>query len=422
MQKIKDKERITILNALRAGVVPPVGLRHIQVGRAQEIAEIVKDLDHLTNGGSTIRFVVGDFGAGKSFFLTLCKLMAHEKRMVVIQGDITTERILCASDGRARALLTELLKNMSCRSRPEGNALKFVIESWIGNLLDANPEPTPVDFQKALSSLSNLTLSQDFAKVLYIYLQAYRSQDDVKLEQCLKWIRAEYETRTEAKSDLGVSKIVEDSDFYNMLKLMGAFTKLAGFSGFVVLVDELAVLVRQRAPLRNKNYETLLTIINDCLQGSFEGIGFLFGATGEAVEDREKGLFSYGALETRLGGNRYAKDGIRDLSGPVMRLDSLSKEELMVLLHKLRSIDANFEAGAHLIDDPGIQAFFDQTMSTLGAAAHLSPRDIIKDYLNLFAVLRAAPGKSWRDFIGSGTAVTRSSPEASQGLVKLRVE
>jgi hypothetical protein len=420
LNKLKEKERTQIINALRAGVVPTIGLRHIQVGRAQEVAEIVKDLDHIGNGGATIRFVSGGFGAGKSFFLTLTKLMAHEKRLLVLNADITTERILCSSDGKARGLLTELLKNMSHRSKSEGGGLKSLIETWISNFTQQNSNPTENDFYKALSPLSHLPLCQGFATVLSKYLKAFKEDDLAGTEKCLKWFRAEYENKTEAKNELGVSRIIEDGDLYDVLKIYAGFSKLSGFGGLLIAIDELAVLVRQRSPQRSKNYETLLTIINDCLQGNVENIGFIFGATAEAIENKERGLYSYGALETRLSPNKFANGTIKDLTGPVLGLSPLSKEELFVLLTRLRDIHSNFDATKHVLPDNGVQGFFAHIFSRMGAEAHLNPRDVIKEYLGLLTILENNPEKKWSDLLPN-IKIQHSTDENSD-LVKLQVE
>lgn len=417
--KIKDRERNQLVNALRTGVVPVFGLHHIQVGRAKEIGEIVKDLDLVSSGGSSVRFISGEFGAGKSFFLTLTKLMAHEKKMVVLNADITTERILCSADGKSRALLTELLKNLSHKSKPEGGGLKSLVEAWIAKFTSVNSKPTENDFHKGLETLSHLTLCSDFSKVLYTYLNAFQEGDLGKIEKCLKWMRAEYETKTEAKADLGVGRIIEDSDFYDVLKLYSGFSILAGFKGMLVCVDELAVLIRLRAPQRSKNYETLLTIINDCLQGSVSNLGFVFGATAEAIQNREKGLFSYGALQTRLSGSTFAREGVRDLTGPVIPLFPLEKEEIYVLLTKLRDIHHNFDDKKSPFPDEGIKAFFNHLYSKMGAEQYLNPRDVIRELLSMLAILDAEPGKDWKDFLSTVTVAQKYDPNADEDLVSL---
>lgn len=417
--KLKDKERTQIVNALRAGVVPTLGLKHIQVGRSQELNEIVKDLDHIVNDGSTIRFIAGEFGAGKSFFLTLTKLMAHEKKILVINADITIDRILFSSNGKARALLTELLKNMSHKSKPEGGGLKSLIETWISKFNSTNVEASANSFLKALEPVSHLPLCHDFAAVLYRYMVAYKHDDLETIEKALKWFRAEYETKTEAKNDLGVNRIIDDSDFYDVIKLYAGFSKLAGFSGMLVIIDELAALIRQKAPQRNKNYEALLMIINDCLQGHVSNIGFVFGATTEAIQNRERGLYSYGALETRLATHKFADNSIRDLTGPVLSLLTLSKEELFVLLTKLRNIYANFDESKYLLNEDGIKGFFSQVYSRIGAEKHLNPRDVIKEFLSLIAILESNPEKKWNDLI---TQVKVVPSVDNSGLVQLEVD
>lgn len=420
MLKLKEKERTQIINALRAGVVPSIGLRHIQVGRVLELNEVVKNLDLINDGGATVRFVSGEFGSGKSFFLNLAKLMAHEKKLVVVNGDITPDRILCASDGKARSLLTELFKNLSYKSKPDGGGLKSVVETWISKFKENNPNPTENSFYQALSSLSHLSLCQDFSKVLFRYLQAFDGNDLATIEKCLKWIRAEYETKTEAKNDLSVNRIIEDADFFDVLKLFAGFVRLAGFSGLLVLIDEVAVLVRLRTPQRHKNYETLLAIINDCLGGSAQGIGFIFGATSDSIENRDKGLYSYGALETRLAQTKFHGKDIKDLTGTVIPLAALTREELYVLLSKIREIYANGDESKVLLPDDGLKAFFVQVYSVMGADVHLNPRDVIKGFLGTLATLESNPGMKWSDLISQVKVDVSKDPD--EELVRLQVD
>lgn len=418
MLKLKEKERTQIINALRAGVVPTIGLRHIQVGRVQELNEIVKNLDLINDGGSTVRFVSGEFGAGKSFFLTLAKLIAHEKRLVVVNADITPDKILCASDGKTRALITELFKNLSYKSKPDGGALKSIVETWISKFKESNPNPTENSFYQALSSLSHLALCQDFSKVLFRYLQAFEANDLPTIEKCLKWMRAEYETKREARNDLEVNRIIEDADFFDVLKLFSGFVKLGGFGGLLVLIDEIAVLVRLRAPQRHKNYEMLLAIINDCLSGSAQNIGFVFGATSDSIENREKGLYSYGALETRLAQTTFHNQTIKDLTGTVIPLSTLTREELYVLLSKLREIYANGDPSKILLPDEGLKGFFEQVYSVMGADSHLNPRDVIKGFLGTLATLDGHPNVKWTDLISK--VRVEVSKDTDEDLVRIQ--
>ena len=344
--------------------------------------------------------------------------MAHEKKLLVMNADITTERILCSSDGKTRSLLTELIKNISHKSKTEGGGLKNVIETWISNFIATNPTPNENDFYRALEAISHLPLCQTFASVLFKYLSAFREGNLVDMEKCLKWFRAEYETKTEAKNEIGVNRIIEDGDFYDVLKIFAGFSKLAGFSGLLVAIDELAVLIRQKAPQRSKNYETLLSIINDCLQGHVEHIGFVFGATTEAIENKERGLFSYGALETRLSSSKFASGSIKDLTGPILQLTPLSKEELYVLLMRLRDIHSNFEETKRVLPDEGVKGFFSHVFSYMGAEAHLNPREVIREYMGLLTILENNPEKKWFELLN--VKDSQNAPLAG-GLVKLQV-
>ena len=133
---------------------------------------------------------------------------------------------------------------------------------------------------------------------------------------------------------------------HDYLKLWAGFVRLAGYKGLVVNVDELVVLSHRLSNTiaRNKNYEALLRIINDCLQGRAQGIAFVFAGTDECIEDRRRGLFSYEALATRLAPNRFAQDGRQDWSSPVIKLSSLSPEDCFVLLNNIRRVHAGADA------------------------------------------------------------------------------
>lgn len=131
--KITSRERNAIIQSLAAGVVPAIGLHHIQVGRRDEVGAIIKDLALVEQGSSTVRFIVGRFGSGKTFFLNLVRNVALKRKFVVIQADITTERRLHGSGGQARSLFSELMRNLSTQSRPEGGALPNLVERWIGD-------------------------------------------------------------------------------------------------------------------------------------------------------------------------------------------------------------------------------------------------------------------------------------------------
>ena len=392
--KIKAKEKNAIIESLKAGLVPKIGLQHIQVGRADELKEIIKDYALIADGGAKIRFIIGDYGCGKTFFLTLSKLIAHEKNLVVLSADITTEKVLCSSSGKSKKLFSELIANMSTKTKPDGGALRTIIEKWASKILQDCENGEHIDEKSNYSKLLPLekyVACYDFSKVLTTYINAYQEDDEIKMSQALKWLRAEYATKTDAKTDLGVRTIIDDNNFYEYLKLFAGFVRLAGYAGLIVNIDELAVLARLQSATRNKNFERILNIINDSMQGAAEYLGFLFGGTPEFLEDKYRGMYSYKALETRLADNPFAKEGLRDLTGPVIRLENLSQEELYILFLNIRNVFAEYDETKYLVTEKDIQVFMQWLMNRLGAKSFLSPRESNKAFIGLLTQLENYP-------------------------------
>jgi len=406
--KIREKERAAILSSLGAGVVPSIGLHHIQVGRKPELEALITDLQRVENGGAAVRFVVGRFGSGKSFFLNLVRTVAMERRLVVAHADITTERRLTGSGGVARSLFSELTRNVATRSRPEGGALGNVVERWITDLAHEihSNGGTDVDVQSrmvdALKPLQDLVSGYDFAGVLTAYYRGHAEHNQELQTAAVRWLRGEYTTKTEARRDLGVRTIIDDESIYDYLKLLAAFVRLAGYTGLLVCLDELVVLSHRlnNRTSRDRNYEAILRIVNDCLQGSVEGLMFLFAATDDCLTDPRRGLFSYEALATRLAENRFARDGLVDLSGPVIRLDNLRPEDCYVLLTNIRRVFTRGENDEAVIPDAGIERYLASCHERMGAAYFQTPRETIKDFVGLLNVLEQNPGADWASLIG----------------------
>ena len=402
---IKPRERDAILQALRAGVVPKLGLQHIQVGRAREIEEMIKDIARIGGGGAGVRFIIGEYGAGKTFFLNLVRLVALERKLVVVSADLGPSRRLYATDGQARSLFNELARNIATRTKPEGGALASIVERFIANALSAAHENGPeLDdvIQQRLAPLQDLVAGFDFATVLAHYSRAYDQGDDAGKAAALRWLRAEYSTRTDARVALGVRDIIDDARVYDYLKLLAAFVKLAGYDGLLVVLDEMVNLYKlTNAQARNSNYEQILHIVNDVLQGSASQIGFLMGGTPEFLMDTRRGLYSYPALQSRLAENGFARDGLLDLSGPVIRLQNLSPEDLFVLLRNIRNVFASGNPGDFLVPDEALVRFMEHCSKKIGDAYFRTPRNSVTAFVNLLSVLEQNPGTRWQDLVGS---------------------
>ncbi len=416
---IKAKDRDVILQALSAGVVPRVGLRHVQVGRAGEISALVRDIDRIADGGSALRFVIGEYGAGKTFFLNLVRMIALEKKLVTVHADLAPDRRIHASAGQARGLYAEAVRNLSTRVKPDGSALGGVVEKFVTECIkDAGQRSVPVDrvIDERLAHIQELTSGYDFAEVLKAYWRGSEDNDEVRKAAALRWLRGEYSTKTEARQALGVRTIIDDGEVYDGIKLLSAFVRLAGYGGLLVVFDEMVNLYKlQSSQARNQNFEQILRIVNDVLQGSASGLGFLFGGTPEFLMDTRRGLYSYQALQSRLQENTFATGGLVDLSGPVLRLQSLTPEELLVLLSNLRNVFALGDPARHLVPDEALPAFMAHCSQRIGEAYFRTPRNTIKAFVQLLSVLEQNPGARWQDLIGGvDVAADIGDPEESE--------
>lgn len=414
--RIRPRERDAIVASLRAGMVPRVGQQHIQVGRAAEVQATVRDVDRIADGGAGCRFVIGEYGSGKTFFLHLVRSIALERRLVAVHADLTPDRRLHAASGQARALYAELMRNLATRARPDGGALSSVVERFVTRALDeANASGgDPADtIRSRLASLAELTGGYDFATVVGAYWRGYDSGDERLRADAVRWLRGEFTSRVDARAALGVRTIVDDATFYDHLKLMACFVRMAGFSGLLVCLDEMANLHKiTGAAVRNANYEQVLRIVNDTAQGTVEHLGFLFGGTPEFLMDPRRGLFSYPALASRLAPNRFASAERVDHTGPVIRLGSLTPEDVYVLLTKLRHVYANGDPARYLVPDEALTAYMAHCATRLGDAYFRTPRETIRGFLDLLALLEQHTDLHWSDLVRTVDFPAHADPEA----------
>lgn len=414
-ETIRPKDRDAVLQSLRAGVVPRRGQQHVQVGRADEVKGVLQDIERVSDGGSALRFVIGEYGSGKTFFLFLVRSIALEKRLVTLNADLTPDRRLQAAGGQARALYSELVRNMSTRARPDGGALPSVVERFVTSALaDAQGRSVSpaIVIRERLSDLSEMVGGYDLAEVLAAYWRGYDTGDETLKSSAIRWLRGEFSTRSEARKALGVRSIVDDESLYDHLKLLARFVRLAGYGGLLVCLDEMVNLYKMHhTSSRNANYEQILRILNDSLQGIAVGLGFLFGGTPEFLMDTRRGLYSYSALQSRLAQNTFARDGLVDLSGPILRLTNLSPEDLFVLLGKIRHIQAAGDTSRYVIPDEGLTAFMEHCSKRIGEAYFRTPRSTIVAFVNLLAVLEQNPGTTWSSLLGQVDVASDRNPD-----------
>ena len=404
MANIRPRERSAIIQSLRAGVTPRIGLEYIQVGRVNEVKALIEDLDNIEQGGSAFRIIIGDFGAGKSFFLQLIRYIALEKGMVVINADMSPDRRLFASNGQARNLYKELARNLATRAHPEGNAMIPLVEKFITEqrrVAEAEGKDVERVIKDKLNSLSELVDGYDFAQVIAAYWKAYNEGNEDLKNNVIRYLRGEYTSRADARRDLGVRAIVEDNNVYDHIKLLARFVTQAGYKGLLVNLDEVVNLYKlpsQRA--RSSNYEQVLRILNDCLQGSAESLGFLLGGTPEFLMDQRKGLYSYEALHSRLAENTFAQiANVVDYHSPILMLQNLSPEEIYVLLCNIRNVFAGGNKDKYILPDEALKAFLEHCSKNIGDAYFRTPRNTIKAFVDLLSIVEQNPDLSWQSLI-----------------------
>ena len=415
-QKRRVPKRIAqiVLNSLKGGVVPRIGLPYITVGRKAEIEALLHDVDVIQEGGASFRFIVGRYGSGKSFLLQTIRNYVMDKKFVVVDGDLSPERRLQGSKGQGLATYRELIQNLSTKTRPEGGALTLILDRWINSVQTqvvsegiASDDPkfeAAVD-QKiygVISSLNELVHGFDFAKLLNMYYHAYMSGDDETKAKVVKWFRGEYSHKTEAKKDLGVDIIISDSDWYEYLKLFATFFRQAGYAGLMIMIDELVNIYKiPNAISRQYNYEKILTMYNDTLQGKAKYLGIIMCGTPQAVEDRRRGVYSYEALRSRLASGKFAQESARDMYAPVIRLEPLTAEEMLVLTEKLADMHANLYGYERTITDNDLAQFIKIEYARVGADTNITPREIIRDFIELLDIVWQNPDKKITDLLNS---------------------
>lgn len=401
---IRPKERDAVVQSLRAGVVPRTGQHLIQVGRMREIETLVSDMVRIADGGSSFRLVIGEYGAGKTFFLNLVRSIAMEKKLVVASADLNPDRRLHASGGQARSLYAELMRNLATRTKPDGGALGGIVEKFIATAKSEAKETgrsTEAVIRQNLEHLTELVNGYDFADVVAAYYRGFEEGNEQLKSDAVRWLRGEFTTKTDAKAALGVRTYVDDAAVYDQIKLMARFVRLAGFSGLLVSLDELVNLYKlSNTQARNANYEQILRILNDSLQGTAVGLGFTLGGTPEFLLDTRRGLYSYPALQSRLAQNTFSSSELVDFSGPTVRLSSLSPEDFYVLLQKLRHVYAAGDATKYLLPDQGIASFMEHCSKRIGETYFRTPRTTITSFINLLAVLEQNPGTQWQTLLG----------------------
>ena len=396
--RVPKRVAAVILNSLKGGVVPRIGLPYITVGREVEIRALLTDLSLIADGGASFRFLVGRYGAGKSFLLQTIRTHAMGEGFVVADADLSPERRLQGGQGQGLATYRELIRNISTKTRPEGGALNLILDRWVASCADA--DESAVNAQ--LAPLEEMVHGFDFSRMLRRYRAAVSEGDKEAMSRVTKWIRGEYRTKSEARAELGSSTIISDDDWYDYVKLIARFLVCSGYKGMLVLIDELVNLYKiPNAITRQYNYEKILTMYNDTLQGKAQYLGMIMGGTPTSIEDRRRGVFSYEALRSRLAQGRFAREDLKDMLAPIIRLQPLTYEELLVLIEKLMQIHAGYFGWTPTLTENDLVDFLKIEFGRVGADTHLTPREVIRDFIELLDILCQNPDANVAELLQS---------------------
>lgn len=396
--RVPKRVAAVILNSLKGGVVPRIGLPYITVGREVEIRALLTDLSLIADGGASFRFLVGRYGAGKSFLLQTIRTHAMGEGFVVADADLSPERRLQGGQGQGLATYRELIRNISTKTRPEGGALNLILDRWVASCADV--DESAVNAQ--LAPLEEMVHGFDFTRMLRRYRAAVSEDDEEAMSRVTKWIRGEYRTKSEARAELGSSTIISDDDWYDYVKLIARFLVCSGYKGMLVLIDELVNLYKiPNAITRQYNYEKILTMYNDTLQGKAHYLGMIMGGTPTSIEDRRRGVFSYEALRSRLAQGRFAREDLKDMLAPIIRLQPLTYEELLVLIEKLMQIHAGYFGWTPTLTENDLVDFLKIEFGRVGADTHLTPREVIRDFIELLDILCQNPDANVAELLQS---------------------
>ncbi len=433
--KVPKRIATAIINSLKGGVVPRIGLPYITVGREAEISALLHDIDIIADGGASFRFIVGKYGSGKSFLLQVLRNYVMDRNFVVVDADLSPERRLQGTKGQGLATYKELIQNMSTKTRPEGGALTLILDRWISSVQSevATESGLPFDdsafaglvekkIYEVVNALNEMVHGFDFAKLLVLYYRSFIHGDDEQKAKVVKWFRGEYATKTEAKTELGVNIIITDDDWYEYIKLFATFLRKAGYNGLLILIDELVNIYKiPNSITRQYNYEKILTMYNDTLQGKANYLGIVMCGTPQCIEDTRRGVFSYEALKSRLEDGRFRLDGVKDMLAPIIKLPALTYEEMLVLIEKLAAIHAGLFEYEQILTQDDLINFIKIEFGRIGADTNITPREVIRDCIEVLNIVYQNPNVHIADLLGT-QAFAFAKPEIENQAVEKTFE
>ena len=428
LNRVPKRILVSLLESLSAGVVPRMGAPFVAIGREDEVASLLDSLENVSEGGSFMKLIIGRYGSGKSFLMQLVRGYAVEKGYVCCDADLSPERRLYGSKGNGLATYRELVKNMCTKTSPEGGALPVLIAKWISNIrneavISGYTAGSPEFDKEVEKRIHGVTREAegfvggfDFACVVNAFYKGGNVENEQLKANAVKWLRGEYVTRSEARRDLGVSSVINDENWYDYIKLLTFFVRKIGYKGLILFIDECVNLYKITNRIsREANYEKLLSMFNDTLQGNAKGLGIILGGTPMFLEDKRRGLYSYEALKSRLEEGKYGGSGFKNLMGPVIRLERLTDDQLYALVIRVKNLHGQNYGWDVPVTDSQCEGFLKDCLSKEGAASLVTPREIIRDYLNVLNILYQNRDAEFEDIVKVSLSETADRTDSADG-------
>jgi len=414
---VPKRTLITMMNALSSGVVPRRGLEYIAVGRKKETETFVNDLEDTAAGGGAFRFISGRFGNGKSFMTQMIRNYAMDQGFVVMDADLSVNRRFTGSKKEGLNTYKELIKNMAYKARPDGGAMEPIIQGWITSaqerLAESGTEASKEEIEKLMrkdvADIASLQHFQDFMKVIISYMGDFLDgKDDIT---ATRWLKGELDLKAESRKNLGTNVLVDDNNWYDIIKMWSMVITKVGYKGLVVFIDEGVVLYKlQNKISRSNNYERLLTMFNDIMQGKTNNLSIYVCGTPEFIEDPNRGLYSYEALRSRLVSGRY-ENGFDNYLGPIINLKPLTNEEIFVLIKTIRDLhEQKYEYKTDITDDM-LETYLKTILASVVSTSMITPREITRDLISLLDTLHQNKDLKFLDLVEGRSVNVDHNPD-----------
>lgn len=381
----------SIINALKNGNVPPEGVGEICVGRERELEEFDKIFSKVKDGAAVTRFLNGEFGSGKSFFLKLLEERALADNFVVAKVTLSRD----VPFNKFEVVYRSIVASLRCKT---GTSLEHIIEKWTTQLRMMALRETTDPYQQERIVIDNINNdlkevrkhATTFAAAIENYYKLSARGDQETAKYAMAWLSGEKNIPYTIKRQFGVKGDIDRENAFKYLEALSSFLMALKYSGLIILIDEAEhIMTLHTKKLRDTAYDYMRFIYDECSLGRFHNTLFIFAGTPEFFEDPKMGVPSYTALNERI--EDVLNTEFKDLRKPIIRLDGFKKDNLMELSDRLISMHEEvYEWEAKPVRESldGIIARHEANAELTG---YISPRNFVKSFISVLDVVQQNP-------------------------------